>query len=138
MLNVLIADDHAIFRKGLREILAQLDPPAAVAEAADGARALALGLEQAWDLVILDISMPGLSGMYVLMQLKRARPAMPVLMVSMHASWPYVQGSLRAGADGYLTKDSAPVELVAAIHTVLAGGTYVAYNLRKGSPEVDR
>jgi DNA-binding NarL/FixJ family response regulator len=124
MIKVLIADDHAIVRKGLKEILAEASADTVVGEARNGEEALMRSLEEDWDVVILDISMPHLSGLQVLRQIKRARPHLPVLILSMHAEWHYVSGALRAGAAGYLNKETAPEELVKAIRVVIAGGTY--------------
>lgn len=131
MLRVLIADDHAIVRKGLRDILRGAAEEALVGEASNGLEALKLAREAPWDVVVLDITMPGASGLAVLKQLKRDRPEMPVLMLSMHSGELYVDGSLRAGASGYLSKESAPEELLTAIRSVLAGETYVSQSLRR-------
>ena len=129
MLKVLIADDHAIVRKGLREILREESENAEVGEASNGSEALALARAEPWDVVVLDITMPGTSGLAVLKALKRERPQLPVLMLSMHSGELYVAGSLKAGASGYLSKESAPEELVTAIRTVLSGQTYVSQSL---------
>jgi DNA-binding NarL/FixJ family response regulator len=127
--HILVADDYANFRKIVRNLLGEMSLPCSVAEAEDGPQALALGLEQPWDLVILDINMPGLSGLKVLDRLKRARPDLVVLIVSMNAGRGYIQYCLSAGASGYLAKESAPAELEAAVQTVLAGETYVSRRL---------
>ena len=130
MLRVLIADDHAIVRKGLRDILREAAEEALVGEASNGLEALELARGEPWDVVVLDITMPGASGLAVLKQLKRDRPQMPVLMLSMHSGELYVNGSLKAGASGYLSKESAPEELLTAIRAVLAGETYISQSLR--------
>jgi DNA-binding NarL/FixJ family response regulator len=130
-LNILVADDHAIFRKGLIEVLNGLSQNNQVAEAADGAEALTLGLEQNWDVVILDIAMPGLTGIQVLRKLTALKPNLPVIMLSAHGGWDYMSHCLEAGAAGYLTKESAPGELLAAVHTVLDGNTYITRGLRQ-------
>src|SRR5712692_7377899 len=130
MLRVLIADDHAIVRKGLRDILREAADEALVGEASNALEALELARGEPWDVVVLDITMPGASGLAVLKQLKRDRPHMPVLMLSMHSGELYVNGSLKAGASGYLSKESAPEELLTAIRAVLAGETYVSQSLR--------
>lgn len=132
MLRVLIADDHAIVRKGLKEILRSASETTTVGEASDGPQALAQANSAEWDVVVLDITMPGLNGLEVLKQLKRDHPQLPVLMLSMHSGHHYVRGSLKAGASGYLNKESAPEELVAAIRTALAGGIYVSRSLTDG------
>lgn len=129
MLKVLIADDHAIVRKGLREILREASEATTVAEASNGQEAIEKVAAEPWDVVLLDISMPGTSGLDVLRRLKQQRPQMPVLMLSMHSGYHYVMGSLKLGASGYLNKESAPEELVAAIHTAVGGGVYVSRGL---------
>lgn len=128
-LKILIADDHAIVRKGLREILREWTISSDVTEAVNGKEALALGCNYDWDIVILDITMPGPNGLEVLRRLKRAKPTLCVIMLSMHANEQYVRRSLSYGAAGYLNKDSAPDELVAAIGAVLAGQTYLGHTL---------
>jgi two-component system invasion response regulator UvrY len=130
MLRVLIADDHAIVRKGLRDILREASEEALVGEASNGLEALEKARGEPWDVVVLDITMPGASGLAVLKQLKRDRPNMPVLMLSMHSGELYVNGSLKAGASGYLNKESAPEELLTAIRSVMAGDTYVSQSLK--------
>jgi DNA-binding NarL/FixJ family response regulator len=129
MLKVLIADDHAIVRKGLKEILREASEQTAVGEASNGDEALAQVEAQAWDVVVLDITMPGQNGLEVLKQLKRTHPHLPVLMLSMHSGYHYVMGSLKAGASGYLNKETAPEELVTAIHKAIDGGVYVSRSL---------
>ncbi len=136
MLKVLIADDHAIVRKGLREILREAEQPTQVGEAADGVEVLEQVQAEAWDVVILDITMPRLSGLQVLRQLKQERPQLPVLILSMHSSTVYVAQSLKAGAIGFLSKESAPEELLAAIRSALAGKTYVSRALAAGTGDI--
>ena len=129
MLRVLIADDHAIVRKGLREILREASELTTVGEASNGDEALARVSSEPWDVVVLDITMPGQNGLEVLKQLKRSHPQLPVLMLSMHSGYHYVMGSLKAGASGYLNKETAPEELVAAIRKAIDGGVYVSRSL---------
>ena len=129
VLHVLIADDHAIVRRGLKDILNEAALPAYVGEAKDGLEAVEKGLAQEWDVILLDITMPGLHGLEVLRRLKQARPAQRVVMLSMHATPHYVRSALQSGASGYLTKEAAPDELVSAINAVLAGSTYLAEGL---------
>lgn len=129
MLRVLIADDHAIVRKGLKEILREASEQTTVGEASNGDEALAQVEANAWDVVVLDITMPGLNGLEVLKKLKQSHPHLPVLMLSMHSGYHYVLGSLKAGASGYLNKETAPEELVAAIHKAIDGGVYVSRSL---------
>ena len=130
MLNVLIADDHAIVRKGLRDLLFEMDNDCYVVEAANGTEALSLVPLRDWDIIILDISMPGMDGLTLLRHIKEKRPSLPILMLSMHGNEAYVRKSLRAGASGYLTKESAASELVAAIRAVQAGHVYIGEGLR--------
>ncbi len=126
MIRVLIADDHAILRRGLIEILARGLKDAVCGEAENAEQTLAQVQGHNWDLVILDLSMPGRSGIDVLVDLKRLRPKLPVLILSMHAEDQYAKRVLRAGASGYLNKDSAPEELIKAVRKALAGGRYVS------------
>jgi two-component system invasion response regulator UvrY len=129
MLKVLIADDHAIVRRGLREILREASESTVVAEASDGQEALEIMGTESWDVVLLDVSMPGTNGLEVLRRVKQRWPKLPVLMLSLHSGYHYVMGSLKAGASGYLNKETAPEELVAAIHTAIDGGVYVSHGL---------
>jgi DNA-binding NarL/FixJ family response regulator len=126
VIRVLIADDHAILRRGLQEILVRELEGAICGEAKDAAEILARIQEAGWDIVILDISMPGRSGLDVLRDLKAARPKLPVLVLSMHPEDQYGKRMLSAGAAGYMNKESAPEELVKAVRKVLAGGRYVS------------
>lgn len=129
MLKILIADDHAIVRRGLRDILREAAEPATVGEAGTGLEALEKAQSEAWDVIVLDITMPDMSGLEVLKRLKKAQPALQVLMLSMHSSEQYVQSSLKAGAAGYLSKESAPEELIIALHAILAGKRYLSRSL---------
>lgn len=131
-MRVLIADDHAIVRKGLREILREASETTTVGEASNGSEALDKIHREAWDVVVLDITMPGQNGLEVLKELKRLQPGLPVLMLSMHSGYHYVMGSLKAGASGYLNKETAPEELVTAIRTAIDGGIYVSRSLAEG------
>ncbi len=126
MIKVLIADDHAILRRGLKEILVRELEGAVCGEAEDAQQVLAQVQSHDWELVILDISMPGRSGLDVLRDLKAARPKLPVLVLSMHPEDQYGKRVLRAGAAGYMNKESAPEELIKAIRKVLSGGRYVS------------
>jgi two-component system invasion response regulator UvrY len=126
MIRVLIADDHAILRRGLIEILTGEVKHIICAEAENAQQTLAQAQRDHWDLVILDVSMPGRSGIDVLADLKRTWPKLPVLVLSMHAEDQYGKRVLKAGAAGYMNKDSAPEELVKAVRKVLAGGKYVS------------
>jgi len=129
VLKILIADDHAIVREGLKQILVEIDDIIVAGEASDGNQALERVREEAYDLVLLDISMPGMSGLDVLKQMKTERPDLPVLMLSIYPEEQYAVRTLKAGASGYLTKQSAPEELIAAIRKVYKGGKYVSASL---------
>jgi DNA-binding NarL/FixJ family response regulator len=129
MLRILIADDHPLVRRGLREIIAETPDMVVADEAADGREALSKAATGDYDVVLLDITMPFNSGVDVLSQLRNERPTLPVLMLSMHPEEQYAVRALRAGASGYVTKESAPEELVAAIRKVSGGGKYVSASL---------
>src|SRR5260370_19797256 len=126
MISVLLADDHAILREGLKEILLRDLEGVACGEAENAQQVLAQVQRQDWDLVILDVTMPGRSGLDVLGDLKMLRPKLPVLVLSMHPEDQYGKRALKAGAFGYLRKESAPEELIKAIRKVVAGGRYVS------------
>ena len=126
MIRVLIADDHAILRRGLKEILVRELEDIVCGEAEDAQEALARPQSDVWDLLILDISMPGRSGLDVLRDLRALRPKLPVLVLSMHSEAQYGKRILRAGAAGFMNKASAPEELIKAVQKVLAGGRYVS------------
>lgn len=128
-MRVLIADDHAVFRRGLRETLAEAFSRATFGEAKTAHEALEQVRRQDWDVVILDISMPGKSGLDILDDLKRLRPKLPILLLSMHPEQQFARRALKAGASGYLTKDSVPDELKTAVKKIVAGGRYVSATL---------
>lgn len=125
-MTILVADDHALFRAGLRALLAELAPGEAVLEAADGAEAVRLAAEKAPELIFLDIAMPVLGGLAAAAQIKAAQPATRVIVLSMHLNEEYIRRALAAGADGYLAKDSAPSELRVAVEAVRAGRHYLS------------
>ena len=129
MIKVLIVDDHPIVRQGMKQILEETADIRATEEAGNWKEALKLVQEKGFDVVLLDIAMPGLSGMEVLKQLKTMRPKLPVLILSMYTEEQYGARVLRAGASGYLTKQSAPDELVAAIRRVCQGLKYISPSL---------
>jgi two-component system invasion response regulator UvrY len=129
VIRVLIADDHAILRRGLKEILVRELDGVICGEAENAQQVLAQFQSRPWDLVILDISMPGRSGLDVLRDLKREQPQVPVLVLSMHSEDQYGKRVLKAGASGFMNKESAPEELLKAIRIVLAGGRYVSPSL---------
>ena len=129
MLQILIADDHPVVRRGLRQIIAETSDIVVAGEATNGWEVLSKVRAASYDVVVLDITMPGMDGVDVLAQLKNEKPGLPVLMLSMHPEEQYAVRALRAGASGYLTKESTPEELVAAIRKVSAGGRYVSSSL---------
>ncbi|MGQ9673933.1 MAG: response regulator [Candidatus Aminicenantales bacterium] len=129
MIRVLIADDHTLVRKGLRQLLLQSRAVGVVDEAKDGKETIAKVCANPYDVVLLDISFPGRSGIEVLKQVKALRPKLPVLILSMHPEEQYAVRALRAGAAGYLTKESAPDELVEAIQKLARGGKYITASL---------
>lgn len=125
-IHVLIADDHAIVRQGLKQILSETDDLLVTGEADDGAEALQLARQQPWDVFLLDVSMPNRNGIDTLKQLKKEFPRLPVLILSMHPEKQYAMRALKAGAAGYLTKQSAPEQLITAIRQVAGGRKYVS------------
>lgn len=126
MIKVLIGDDHAILRGGLKEILMRGLDGVMCGEAENGQQVLEHVQSGDWDLVILDITMPGRGGLDVLTLLKTLRPKLPVLVLSMHPEDQYGKRVLKAGASGYMNKESAPEELITAVRRLLAGGRYVS------------
>jgi DNA-binding NarL/FixJ family response regulator len=129
MLRILIADDHTVVRKGLRQILLEEFPTAEITETADAATLFKKVLRENWDVVITDISMPDKSGLEVLQQIRRDHPRLPVLILSAHSEDQYAIRALKAGASGYLCKDSASEELVTAIRRILLGKKYITSSL---------
>lgn len=129
MIKVLIADDHTIVRKGIKQILADTQDIVVGGEAANGKQVLALVRKQDWDVVLLDIAMPGENGLDTFKQVKKEKPHLPVLMLSMYPEEQYAIRCIKAGVCGYLTKESAPEELIAAIRKVAGGGKYISASL---------
>ena len=129
MWRILLADDHALLRSGLRRILEEALPGVQVGEAGSTDEVLAALPKEAWDLLILDISMPGRSGLDALPDLKALRPALPILVLSMFAEEQFAIRALKAGASAYLTKERAPEELIQAVRTVLGGRRYIGASL---------
>lgn len=128
-IHVLIADDHAIVRQGLRQILSETDDMVVAGEANDGADALRLARSQHWEVFLLDVSMPNRNGIDTLKQLRKEFPRQPVLMLSMHPEEHYAVRAIKSGAAGYLTKQSAPELLVTAIRQVAAGKRFISPSL---------
>jgi DNA-binding NarL/FixJ family response regulator len=125
LIKVLLADDHSIVRAGLRRIVEESGEMRVVAEAADGQEAIRLVEKTAPDIAVIDISMPGLDGLEVIGQLQALRPQLPILVLTMHEEGQYVVRAIQAGAMGYLTKQSAPEQLVKAIHKIYDGQRYI-------------
>jgi len=128
-MKILIVDDHPIFRSGLKEILAKEKDAESIGEADNGHKALKLALKQRWDAVVLDITMPGKDGLEVLQELRRARPKLPVLVLSAHPEDQLALRLLKVGAAGYLTKDKAPDVLLTAVRKILRGEKYISESL---------
>ena len=128
-MRILITDDHAVVRQGLKLILADHFRKAVFGEAHNAQEALDRVWKEKWDVVILDITMPGRNGLEVLKEIKRSRPKLPVLVLSMHPEDQFAVRMLKTGAAGYLTKESAGEELVGAINKVVAGGRYISPSL---------
>jgi two-component system, NarL family, invasion response regulator UvrY len=126
MLRILIADDHTVVRKGLRQILLDEFPGAEIEEVADGGELIKKIMMAKWDVVVSDLSMPGRSGLEALQQIKISHPDLPVLILSIHPEEQYAIRALKSGAAGYLSKDTAPDELVKAVQKVLLGKKYIS------------
>ena len=129
MTKILIADDHPIVREGLKRILLETSDMVAVDEAGTSQEVLERVRQNDYDLVLLDISMPDRSGLDVLKELKRTKPDLQILVISIHPEEQYAVRAMRAGAAGYLTKESAPDELMAAVQKVLLGRKYINASL---------
>jgi DNA-binding NarL/FixJ family response regulator len=125
MIRVLLADDHNLVREGLKGILAAAEDLRVAGEAASGDEALALVRANDYDLALVDMSMPGVSGIELIRRLRLEKPSLRILVLSMHGEQQYAARALKAGAAGYLTKDSASEQLVGAIRKVAAGGLYI-------------
>lgn len=125
MLRILIADDHTVVRRGLKQILLEEFPSALIEEATDADILLKKVFKEEWDVVISDLSMPGRSGMDALQQIKLHNPKLPVLILSVHSEEHYAIRVLKAGASGYLNKESAPDELISAVRRLLMGKKYI-------------
>lgn len=129
MIHVLIADDHAVVRAGLKQILSATADVQVAAEAASGTEALAAVRAQRFDVIVLDMSMPGRSGLDLIRQIKEDQPQARILVLSMHQEEQYAVRALKAGASGYLNKDSAPELLVGAIRKIAGGGAFISPNI---------
>ena len=127
--QVLVADDHAIIRDGMRKILADTDDMEMVGEAANGHEVMDLIRQRDWDLVVLDLSMPGRSGVELIKLIKAERPKCPILIFSMHPEEQYALRALRAGASGYLSKEGDSDLILPALRKVASGGVYISTNV---------
>ena len=125
-MRILIVDDHAVVRDGVKTIIGERFGEVVLGEASTAIEALELASQQEWDGVLLDISLNGRSGLDALKELKQLRPKLPVLILSMHSEAQYARRAFKAGAAGYITKDSSRTELVKAIYKVIEGGRYVS------------
>lgn len=126
MIKVLICDDHVIVREGLKHVIEDTTDMRVAGEAGNSQEVTQLARRSKYDVIVLDLSMPGRDGLDALKELKRDRPDVPVLIFSMHPEEQFALRTLRAGADGYLTKDSDPDTLLEAIRKVYAGGKYIS------------
>jgi DNA-binding NarL/FixJ family response regulator len=143
MIRILIADDHAILRAGLKHLLSDYPDIVVTDEASNGAEALDKVRSGHWDVMVLDMSMPGKSGIELIKQLKQLAPKLPLLILSMHKEDVYAVRALKAGAAGYLCKDNAEEQLVPALRKVAAGGLYItaavaeklAVGMLRGNPQ---
>ena len=129
MIRILIADDHTVVRKGLRQILAEEFTDAVIEEVADANELIKKVIKGSWDIIISDLTMPGKSGLEALQQIKQILPSLPVLILSIHPEEQYAIRVLKAGASGYLSKDTAPDELVNAVHRILQGKKYITITI---------
>ncbi len=125
MTRIVIADDHAIVREGLKRIVSSAPDLEVVDEAADGNRVMEVVREHEFDVLVLDLSMPGRSGMELIKLVKATRPKLRILVLSMHQELQYAVRAIKSGASGYLTKESAPAQLVDAIRKIAGGGAFV-------------
>jgi len=126
MIRIVIADDHTILREGLKQLLLAASDLAVVGEAVDGREVLQRVRETDFDVLLLDLSMPGKSGMELIKQVKNEKPKLRILVLSMHEEHQYAVRAIRAGASGYLTKESASAQLVTAIRRVAGGGAFIS------------
>jgi DNA-binding NarL/FixJ family response regulator len=129
MIRIIIADDHAIVREGMKQILSETTDIVVADEAINGQEVLQKVWKNNYDVAVLDITMPHGSGLEILEQIKKARPKLPVLILSMHPEDQYAVRALKAGAAGYLTKQSIPEELIRAIRKIFQGGKYISPTL---------
>ena len=129
MINILVADDHAVVRRGLRQILAETPDISVGGEAATAQEVLKLVREHRFNVVVLDISLPGGSGLELLGEIRRERPTLPVLILTVHSEDQYAIRAIKSGAAGFLTKETAPDKLIEAVRKVASGGRFVSAEL---------
>jgi DNA-binding NarL/FixJ family response regulator len=129
MIKVLVADDHAVVRRGLRQILSETPDILVAGEAATAAEVMSLARDQRWTVIVLDISLPGATGLQLLSEVRRERPETPVLILTAHPEDQYAVRAIRAGAAGFLSKETAPDKLIEAVRKVAGGGRYVSAEL---------
>lgn len=129
IINILIADDHAIVREGLKQIVADCSDMVVAGEASNGQEAIDKVLREDYDVILLDITLPDRHGIDVLKEIKSQKPEMPVLILTIHPEEQYAMRALKAGASGYLTKESIPEELLAAIYKLSLGAKYISQSL---------
>jgi two-component system invasion response regulator UvrY len=125
-MKILIADDHAVVRQGLKQILADEFRRATFGEAANAQETIDKVAADDWDAVVLDVTMPGRSGLEALREIRKFKPRLPILVLSMHPEDQFAMRVLKSGASGYMTKESAPSDLVGALRKVMGGGRYVS------------
>lgn len=146
MIRVLVADDHAVVRRGLKQILREQPGIGDIGEAKNGQEALEMARSGEWDVVVLDITMPGKSGLDVLKELRHGQSRVPVLILSVHPEEQYAVRAFKTGASGYISKECAPDELILAVRKIAKGGKYVsetlaerlASMLEEGTPAPER
>lgn len=126
MIRIVIADDHAIVREGLKRIVGAADDMTVAGEAADGLEVMQLVRELEFDVLVLDLSMPGRSGMELIKLARAEKPQLRILVLSMHQEMQYAVRAIKTGASGYLTKESAPAQLVQALRKIAGGGAYIS------------
>lgn len=126
MTRIVIADDHAIVREGLKRIVAEASGLEVVDEAADGTEVMRIVREREFDVLVLDLSMPGRSGMELIKLVKAEKPKLRILVLSMHQELQYAVRAIKSGASGYLTKESAPAQLVQALQKIAGGGAFIS------------
>jgi len=126
MIRIVIADDHAIVREGLKRIVTAAQDMAVVGEAADGAQVMQQVRESDFEVLVLDLSMPGRSGMELIKQVRSERPRLRILVLSMHEELQYAVRAIKSGASGYLSKESAPLQLMQVLRKIASGGAFIS------------